>query len=99
MAPGVVALYLLLLWCFCFHLDVHLTNVAVQKKAASYDSDSGGKWDVRSMKLYLMSKYGVERTNELFFNIQLICIRSLLSVQKVIINDKHSFELYGYGML
>lgn len=49
------------------------------------------------MKLYLMAKYGAERVNTLFFNIQLICIRSLLSVQKVIINDKQSFEMYGYG--
>jgi tubulin polyglutamylase TTLL9 len=77
--------------------DVHLTNVAIQKKGDDYDAESGGKWDVRSLKLYLMAKYGAERVNTLFFNIQLICIRSLLSVQKVIISDKHSFEMYGYG--
>lgn len=46
-----------------------------------------------------MSKYGLERVNELFFQIQLICIRSLLSVQKVIISDKHSFEMYGYDIM
>lgn len=79
--------------------DVHLTNVAIQKKGDDYDADSGGKWDVRSLKLYLLSKYGADRVNTLFFGIQLICIRSLLSVQKVIINDKHSFELYGYDIL
>ncbi len=28
---------------------------------------------------------------------QMICIRSLLAVQKVIINDKHSFELYVHA--
>ena len=79
--------------------DVHLTNVAIQKKGDDYDAESGGKWDVRSLKLYLLSKYGTERVNTLFFNIQLLCIRSLLSVQKVIINDKQSFELYGYDVL
>ena len=79
--------------------DVHLTNVAIQKKGDDYDADSGGKWDVRSLKLYLLSKYGVQKVNELFFNIQLICIRSLLAVQKVIINDKHSFEMYGFDIL
>ena len=78
---------------------MHLTNVAIQKKGDDYDAESGGKWDVRSLKLYLMAKYGVERVNALFFNIQLLCIRSLLAVQKVIINDRQSFELYGYDVL
>jgi len=78
---------------------VHLTNVAIQKKGDDYDAESGGKWDVRSLKLYLMDRFGRERVNNLFVAIQLICIRSLLSVQKVIINDKNSFELYGYDIL
>lgn len=46
-----------------------------------------------------MDKYGREAVNTLFVNIQLLCIRSLLSVQRVIINDKQSFELYGYDVL
>jgi tubulin polyglutamylase TTLL9 len=37
--------------------------------------------------------------NTLFHNIQLLCIRSLLAVQKVIISDRHSFEMYGYDVL
>ena len=79
--------------------DVHLTNVAIQKKGDDYDADSGGKWDVRSLKLYLLAKYGADRVNTLFSEIQLICIRSLLSVQKVIISDKQSFEMYGYDIM
>ena len=29
----------------------------------------------------------------------MICVRSLLAVQKIMINDKHCFELYGYDFL
>lgn len=43
---------------------MHLTNVAIQKTAAQYDERLGGKWDLRSLKLYLMSKYGPERMSE-----------------------------------
>lgn len=46
---------------------VHLTNVAVQKTAENYDSWMGGKWDLRSLKLYLMSKFGPEEVNNTFF--------------------------------
>lgn len=78
---------------------VHLTNVAVQKKAPGYESDSGGKWDLHGFKLHLISKYGHARVNQLFCEIQLVVIRSLLSVQKVMINDKNCFALYGYDVL
>ena len=36
---------------------IHLTNVAIQKNSDNYDEKTGGKWDLRSLKLYLMSKY------------------------------------------
>ena len=75
---------------------VHLTNVAVQKKAPGYDCRSGGKWDLRSLKLYMSTKFGLERVNRLFCEIQLVVIRSLMSVQKVMINDRNSFALHGY---
>lgn len=39
------------------------------------------------------------QVNKLFYNIQMIVIRSLLAVQKVMMNDKHCFELYGYDVM
>ena len=37
--------------------------------------------------------------NDLFTEIQHIVTNSLLSVQRIIINDKHCFECYGYDIL
>lgn len=48
---------------------MHLTNVAIQKTSEAYDEKLGGKWDLRAMKLYLMSKFGCERVNECFHQI------------------------------
>eukprot|EP01083_Nonionella_stella_P223413 796242_1 len=78
---------------------IHLTNFAVQKSAPHYCQATGAKWDLRQLKLYLMGKYGPETVNRVFYDMQLCIIRSLLSVQKVMINDKHCFELYGYDVL
>jgi len=78
---------------------VHLTNVAIQKTSENYDEKLGGKWDLRTLKLYLMSKYGQEAVSECFANMQQVIIRSLQSVQKVMLNDKHCFELYGFDIL
>jgi tubulin polyglutamylase TTLL9 len=79
---------------------MHLTNVAIQKKSADYSKDEhGGKWDLRQLKLYLMSRYGVVMVDRLFNEIQMIVLRSLLAVQQVMIQDKHCFELYGYDVL
>ena len=30
---------------------IHLTNVAVQKKQDNYDAESGGKWDLKPLKM------------------------------------------------
>lgn len=78
---------------------MHLTNVAIQKTADNYDERLGGKWDLRSLKLFLVSKYGPEKVNEAFTAINDCIIRSLQSVAKTIINDKHCFELYGFDVL
>ncbi|XP_056455926.1 probable tubulin polyglutamylase TTLL9 isoform X2 [Gadus chalcogrammus] len=78
---------------------VHLTNVAVQKTAPDYDPEKGCKWQIQQLRRYLTAKHSRETVETLFKEIDNIFIRSLLSVQKVIINDKHCFELYGYDIL
>lgn len=78
---------------------VHLTNVAVQKTGPGYDAGAGCKWPLRSLKLYLIGKFGVQATDRLFLEIQELVINSLLAVQKIMINDKHCFEMYGYDIL
>jgi len=54
--------------------------------------------------LYETGRYNVclsvcDKVDECFRLIDEIFIRSLLSVQKVMINDKHCFELYGYDIM
>ncbi|CAE7694835.1 TTLL9, partial [Symbiodinium microadriaticum] len=78
---------------------MHLTNVAIQKTADNYDERTGGKMELQALKLHIMSKYGQERTDALFWEIQMIVLRSLLAVQQVMIHDKHCFELYGYDII
>lgn len=78
---------------------MHLTNVAIQKKSETYDSETGGKWMFRDLKLYLMSRYGSTMVDRLFNEIQSVMMRSLFSVQNVMMNDKHCFELYGFDIM
>jgi tubulin polyglutamylase TTLL9 len=78
---------------------VHLTNVAIQKTAENYDARSGGKMDLRHLKLYLIAQFGREMVDELFWRIQMLVLRSLFAVQQVMINDQHCFELYGYDIM
>ncbi|RZJ98931.1 MAG: hypothetical protein EOO46_23375 [Flavobacterium sp.] len=33
-----------------------MTNVAIQKTSENYDEKLGGKWDLRTLKLYMMSQ-------------------------------------------
>lgn len=78
---------------------IHLTNVAIQKHNDDYNSKHGGKWHVRYLRLYLESIYGIEKSNQLFGDIDQCIIHSLKSVQNVMINDRHCFECYGYDIL
>jgi tubulin polyglutamylase TTLL9 len=43
---------------------MHLTNVAIQKGSDTYNSATGGKWDVRSLKQFIMSRHGVEAADK-----------------------------------
>ena len=43
--------------------------------------------------MFLISRHGKKAVERLFLEIQSMVVRSLLAVQKVIIQDKHSFEL------
>ncbi|CAE8658613.1 unnamed protein product, partial [Polarella glacialis] len=82
-------------------LGAHLTNVAVQKhiaKTAAYKR-TGAKWDVNRLKTFLLATVDLETVNRMFTEIESIVIHSLLAVQKVMINDKHCFEMYGYDIL
>ncbi|EKX42067.1 hypothetical protein GUITHDRAFT_158162 [Guillardia theta CCMP2712] len=78
---------------------LHLTNVAVQKTAPGYDREAGCKWLIDCLKRYMVSVHGQDAINQLFYEIQSLIIRSLQAVQKVIMNDKHCFELYGYDIM
>ncbi|KAL1524709.1 hypothetical protein AB1Y20_019593 [Prymnesium parvum] len=78
---------------------VHLTNAAIQKTAPGYDASAGCKWPLTAYKLYMIAKYGVQTTDKMFDAVEELVVNTLLSVQKVMINDKHCFEMYGYDIL
>eukprot|EP00947_MAST-08B_sp_MAST-8B-sp1_P001226 g1226.t1 len=81
------------------NLSMHLTNVAIQKKEDDYNADQGCKWSIRHLKQFLLAKHGKRRVAQVFYDIQMMMIRTLLAVQKTIIQDKHCFELYGYDVI
>ncbi|CBZ56283.1 putative tubulin-tyrosine ligase family protein [Neospora caninum Liverpool] len=78
---------------------MHLTNVAIQRFSENYDEEFGGKWSLRNVKQFLITKYGEARVNELMLQIQQLMLKPLIAVSKVMINDKHCFELYGYDII
>eukprot|EP01042_Synura_sphagnicola_P001347 gene1347-1530_t len=55
--------------------------------------------ELQALKIYLMSRYGIEKVDALFWDMQMIILRALLAVQPVMINDRHCFELYGYDII
>ena len=78
---------------------VHLTNVAIQKTAPDYDPEKGCKWSLQELRMYLTAKHGNEAVKRIYQQLDELFIKSLQSVQKIIINDKHSFELYGFDVM
>ena len=49
--------------------------------------------------MFLTTKHGHEVVRRLFQQLDEIFIKSLQSVQKIIINDKHCFEMYGFDIM
>lgn len=78
---------------------VHLTNVAIQKYSEKYSGDHGGKWSTKNLRFYLQMVYGTQKASRCFEDINNMIIMALKSVQSVIINDKHCFQLYGFDVL
>lgn len=78
---------------------VHLTNVAIQKTADNYNADTGGKWEIKRLKGFLAAKHGHQAADECFTAMQDIMLLSLQSVSKVMMSDRHCFELYGYDIM
>ena len=72
---------------------IHATNVAIQKSAPEYNGDKGCKWQLRQLRPYLASRHGADVADQVFTNMEALIVRSLMSVQKVMIHDKHCFEL------
>lgn len=78
---------------------IHVTNVAVQKTNPKYTALSGCKFGIRNLRTILTATHGPERTNKLFGDIQQMILRTLFAVQRILIQDKHCAELYGYDVM
>lgn len=81
------------------NMFVHLTNVSIQKHAADYNTNHGGKWSIRNFRLWLEGTRGKEIATKLFNEIYWMIFHSLRSVTRMISNDRHSFECYGYDII
>ena len=81
------------------NMMIHLTNVAIQKDGKDYNETHGGKWSIKNLRFYLEMTRGKEAVEKCFEGIRNIIYISLKSVQSVMINDKHCFEVYGYDVL
>eukprot|EP00758_Cryptobia_borreli_P009611 Tbor_TRINITY_DN5494_c0_g4::TRINITY_DN5494_c0_g4_i2::g.24866::m.24866/K16603/TTLL9; tubulin polyglutamylase TTLL9 len=78
---------------------IHVTNVAVQKTNPKYAPQSGCKWGIRNLRQYLTSTVGEVTANQVFADIQSMILRTLQSVQRIMMSDKHCTELYGYDVM
>ncbi|XP_076029175.1 tubulin tyrosine ligase-like 1B [Oratosquilla oratoria] len=81
------------------NMFVHLTNVSIQKHGEEYNSVHGGKWPVRTLRLYLESTRGKERTDKLFADVTWLVVHSLRAVSPIMASDRHCFECYGYDII
>jgi tubulin polyglutamylase TTLL1 len=81
------------------NMMAHLTNVAIQKTSDDYNAEHGSKWSIDNLRFFLEQTRGKAASDKCFDEIKNIIYISLKSVQSVIINDKHCFEMYGYDIL
>lgn len=81
------------------NMFAHLTNVSYQLKSDKYNSVHGGKWSYSNFLLYIEMNYGRKKFLKMVEEIDYLIITSLKSVQSVMFNDKHCFEMYGYDIL
>ena len=80
-------------------LFVHLTNVSFQKQSKDYNDVHGGKWTLENLRVYIEGTRGKAASDKLFDDINWIFVQALKAVQGVMINDRHSFEMYGFDIL
>lgn len=74
-------------------IDIHLTNVSVQHGSERYAESKGTKWDLRDLKLFMITLHGNEVVDKLFSDIQDTILRALDTVKDCIPQDIHCFEL------
>lgn len=78
---------------------MHLANASIAKTSGTYNDVHGSKWSIHNMRFYLEQICGKTAVDACFEDINNIIFISLKSVQNVVTNDKHCFELYGYDVL
>jgi tubulin polyglutamylase TTLL9 len=78
---------------------VHLTNVAVQKTAKGYDKNKGCKWLMSQVKQYLITRHGKEAVYQMLRDLDNVFITSVQAVHPVVVQNNHSFEVYGFDIL
>jgi len=76
---------------------VHLTNAAIQLHPEN--ENMGCKWSMRRVREFLTACHGYDKVEELMQNIAKVILISLQSVQRIIMQSPHSFELYGYDII
>ncbi|CAM9174701.1 unnamed protein product [Ectocarpus fasciculatus] len=74
---------------------MHLTNHAVQRRGSAV----GKKWSLKKFKWFVAMRHGRKAMDKLFWEIQALVVRTIRSVDRLIIHDKQSFELFGYDVL
>ena len=80
-------------------VEMHLTNVAIQKHGDEYNDSHGNKWTLNNLRLYILATRGAAKAQRMMDQIHFIMIHSLKAVAAVMQNDKHCFECYGYDLL